>query len=53
LEGRSETISMTGPVEEADAAAEEERGARTLFTASLCFLNSTVRFLVAIESNFK
>lgn len=44
------TISMTGPVE---ADAEEDRGTRTLFTASLCFLNSIVRFLVAIEFNFR
>lgn len=49
LERRSEvlTISMTGPPEEAEA--DEERGVRKLLTVSLYFLNSTVRFLVAIE----
>lgn len=40
---------MTGPPEE-EADADEERGVRKLFTVSLYFLNSAVRFLVAIES---
>lgn len=45
MERRKEvlTISITGP-----PGAEEERGARTLFNASLCFLYWRVRFLVAI-----
>jgi hypothetical protein len=42
---------MTGPPEEAEA--DEERGVRKLLTVSLCFLNSRVRFLVAIELNLK
>lgn len=42
------TISMTGPPPE-EAEADEERGVRKLLTLSLYFLNSTVRFLVAIE----
>lgn len=39
---------MTGPPEE---DADEDRGARTLLTASLCLRNCRVRFLVAIELN--
>lgn len=52
LERRSEvlTISITGPPEE---DADEDRGARALFTASLDFLKSRVRFLVAINPNSK
>jgi hypothetical protein len=46
LELRSEVISITGPPE---PDADEDNGARTLFTASLCFLYIAVRFLVAIE----
>lgn len=42
------TISITGPLE---PAAEEDKGARTLFTASLCLLNCAVRFLVAMGNN--